>query len=333
MYLELLKLVYQTVRFVLNKKLPASKLLLKKSARRIRLPKFKKTVAYLFADSPLYHKQYSLVTGLVHPTGNLTFRATKTVFPKSLFHIKCLFELEEFAMYDFFNFQTASASDQKTRPLHNTAHTPARLNFFYKIRTSIKIFRLHTLMFFGRSYKTEHRANLFLKTFSSMSTLAYIWFFEFNLAVFLVKVGFTESIKKSHMLVASDSCALNGGFSHSRWTLVSPGDLVQMTLSGAFTWWLLSSLGQKLNLTQKYAKLVTKLFFRKKLGGVRVPKQKKALTLTWSKQKPFHLFEVDPKTASVFLLPYKNNATYFRLVFTLWLNYWNFRVVLWKYRT
>lgn len=216
MYLELLKLVYRTVRFTLNKKLPATKLLFRGSVRRLRLPRFKRTIAFLFSDAPSYHKQYSLVTGLVQPAGSLNFRTVKTAFPKSLFHIKCLFELEEFAMYDFFNFQTASAPDQKARPAHNTTHAPTRLNFFYKIRTSIKIFRLHTLMFFGRSYKTEHRTNLFLKTFSKMSTLAYIWFFEFNLAVFLVKVGFAESIKKGHMLVSTDNCALNGSFSHTR---------------------------------------------------------------------------------------------------------------------
>ena len=173
-YLELLKLVYRTIRFVLNKKLPVTKLLFRGSARRIRLSRFKKSIASLFSDSPSYHKQYSLVTGLVKTTGSLTFRTVKTGFPKSLFHIKCLFELEEFTMYDFFNFQMASAPDQKTRPLHNTTHAPTRLNFFYRIRTSIKIFRLHTLMFFGKSFKTEHRTNLFLKTFSSMSTLAYI---------------------------------------------------------------------------------------------------------------------------------------------------------------
>lgn len=333
MYLELLKLVYRTVRFTLNKKPPVAKLLIRGSARRLRLPRFKRVIASLFSDAPFCHKQYSSVTGLAQHAGSLVFRTVKTAFPKSLFHIKCLFELEEFAMYDFFNFQTASAPEQKTRPAHNTTHAPTRLNFFYKIRTAIKIFRLHTLMFFGKSYKTEHRTNLFFKTFSTMSTLAYIWFFEFNLAVFLVKVGFAESIGKGHMLVATDNCALNGGFSHPKWTLVSPGDLVQLTFSGMFIWWLITSLGQKLNLTKRYAKLVAKLFFRKRSGGIRVPQQKKGLILTWSKQKPFHLFEIDPKTSSVFLLPYKNNSTYFRLVFTLWLNYWNYRIVLWKYRT
>lgn len=180
------------------------------------MPRFKRSIASLFSDSPSYHKQYSRVTGVLQAAGSINFRAAKAAFPRSLFHIKCLFELEEFAMYDFFNFQTASAPDQKTRPSHNTTHPPIRLNFFYKIRTSIKIFRLHTLMFFGKSYKTEHRTNLFLKTFSSMSTLAYIWFFEFNLSVFLVKVGFAESISKGHMLVASGSCSVGGDFNHQR---------------------------------------------------------------------------------------------------------------------
>lgn len=298
-----------------------------------RLPRFKKTVQALFAYTPKAHLQNSRLTGVLSHPRSAIFPALRSSFPKALFHIKCLFELEEFATYDYFNFQKTSAPIKKPKTSHSIVNAPVRLNFFYRIRTSIKIFRMHTLMFFRRSHKTEHRTNLFFKTFSSMSTLAYMWFFEFNLAVFLVKVGFCSSLLVGNALVATDCCFVNGATGHSRWSLVKPGDLVQLPFGGFFLWWLINSLHHKLNITRRYSKLMVKLFFKRSPAALSPLKRKKALSLTWSKQKPFHLIEIDPKTASAFLLPYKNNHIYFKLTFTMWLNYWNYRVTLWKYRT
>jgi hypothetical protein len=133
-----------------------------------------------------------------------------------LFHIKCLFDVEEFALYDLFNFYKTTSTTQKPRSAHNTVNAPSRLNFFYKIRSSIKLFRLHTLKFMETSFNTERKTNLFFKVFSSMSTVAYMWFFEFNLAVFLVKINFSESIKHAHALITKQLCVVNSNYVNAR---------------------------------------------------------------------------------------------------------------------
>jgi ribosomal protein S4 len=65
-----------------------------------------------------------------------------------------------------------------------------------------------------------------------MSTVAYMWFFEFNLAVFLVKINFSESIKHAHALITKQLCVVNSDYVNARWVIVKPGDIIQLPLSG-----------------------------------------------------------------------------------------------------
>jgi hypothetical protein len=60
-----------------------------------------------------------------------------------------------------------------------------------------------------------------------------------------------------------------------------------------------------------------RLFFRKKAGGVKSYKKKRAVNMVWSKSKSFKFIEIDPKTFSAALLPYSNNSIYLKLVLTL----------------
>lgn len=202
---------------MLKKKLKRQpKLILPAQKRKPQTIRLKKTISFLFAPTVVGYKFKRLLAGVFNNPAAVVFLSPKLAFPKGLFHIKCLFDLEEFATYDYFNFQKANGSYQKVLQPHSIANEPIRFNFFYRIRTAIKIFRTHTLMFFEHSYNTEHRTNLFFKTFSTMSTLAYMWFFEFNLGVFLVKVNFCKSFQSGLMFLASDICTINGNNSHSR---------------------------------------------------------------------------------------------------------------------
>ena len=65
---------------------------------------------------------------------------------KALFHIKCLFDLNEFLVYDFYNFYATRIIGTKAK-LNEPTNAPYKINFFYYIRRSIKIFRMHTLRF------------------------------------------------------------------------------------------------------------------------------------------------------------------------------------------
>lgn len=99
---------------------------------------------------------------------NLNLSQCRPVFSvRSLFHIKCLFDVNEYLMYDFYNFYTAKLQKRHKRykKAHFDAFTPTKLNFFYYIRRSIRIFRLHTLRFFKVSFNTERKTNLFFKSF------------------------------------------------------------------------------------------------------------------------------------------------------------------------
>ena len=91
----------------------------------------------------------------------------KSFSVRSLFHIKCLFDVNEYLMYDFYNFYAARLR-QKVKKIKKVQYgffAPTKLNFFYYIRRSIKIFRLHTLRFFKTSFNTERKTNLFFKSF------------------------------------------------------------------------------------------------------------------------------------------------------------------------
>lgn len=255
------------------------------------------------------------------------------VFPKSLFHIKCLFDIEEFAAYDLFNFYFSTSPKFKPNNNYTSGWAPTKLNFFYRIRASIDTFRLHTLKFFEKSFKTERRVNLFFKAFTGIKALAYMWFFEFNLAVFLVKLNFSSSIKNAHGLINASLCTVNNHWASTRWMTVKPGDFIRLPISTYLLSWFKDNILRKLSTRYGHARFINRLFFRKRAGGIKKHKLRRSLALVWSKNKPFKFIETDPKTFTAVLLPYKNNFIYYRLTLTLWLNYWNFRVTLWKYKT
>lgn len=99
---------------------------------------------------------------------NLNLNRCRPVFSvRSLFHIKCLFDINEYLMYDFYNFYAAKLQKRckRFKKTRFEAFTPTKLNFFYYIRRSIRIFRLHTLRFFKVSFNTERKTNLFFKSF------------------------------------------------------------------------------------------------------------------------------------------------------------------------
>lgn len=334
-YINIIQVINQTlINFFLKKsQIVYVQKIAKGHRTALRLPRFKRTLREVFAN----HPPSVLFSGLMY--GRLLFaptslrRPNRSTFPRELFHIKCLFDVEEFALYDLFNFYKTTSTFQKPHSSHNIINEPLRLNFFYKIRSSIKLFRLHTLKFMETCFNTERRVNLFFKVFSSIPTISYMWFFEFNLAVFLVKIYFSESIKHAHALITKQICTINLTYINTRWAIIKPGDIIQLPLSRLLSLWLRNSLLNKLNGAKRYAKLMTKLFFKKKVGGIRAYKKKKAISLVWSKHKTFKFIEIDPKTFSAALLPYANNSIYLKLVLTLWLNYWNYRVTLWKYNT
>lgn len=147
---------------------------MKGNRESLRSVRFKRTLREVFADRPSSVLFSGLTYGRLEHSSTSLRRPNRSTFPRELFHIKCLFDVEEFALYDLFNFYKTTLTLQKPQSSHNTANAPSRLNFFYKIRSSIKLFRTHTLKFMETSFNTERKANLFFKVFSSMSTISYM---------------------------------------------------------------------------------------------------------------------------------------------------------------
>lgn len=99
-----------------------------------------------------------------------------SALPKALFHIKCIFNLNEFKFYDCINFYMANKLPLSTEiqyPTSSYEFLPIRINFFFRIKKSMRTLRSHTLRFFVKSPKTERRATLFLESLSSVSAMGY----------------------------------------------------------------------------------------------------------------------------------------------------------------
>lgn len=85
-----------------------------------------------------------------------------------------------------------------------------KINFFYYIRGSINVFRANTLLYFNLYYPTEHRVNLFFNGFKGIPVLAYAWFFEYNVLLFLIKLKLSVSFHASILLIYNDIVFING---------------------------------------------------------------------------------------------------------------------------
>lgn len=299
---------------------------------RVLSRRSKNYIERIITENFLSSRTPKTLVGKVKPIHLLVTKKVSESFPKGLFHIKCVFDLNELLAYDAFNFYRSTLPGKTPRNVSAIAWSPTKLNFFYRIRYSIQIFRAHTLRFFEISFRTEHRVNLFFKTLERFNAMTYMWFFEFNASIFLVKVGFTESMLHSIHLIGLGICSVSGELIRNRWQQIKPGAVIQMPLGLYHTQRLIFIMAHRLNFTKYYKSFMYRFFLRKKLP-LKTGKRNNLILSIFNKYRSFKFIEFDVKTATAILLPYKDNMVYFRLIFIFWINYWNFRVVLWKYRT
>lgn len=257
---------------------------------------------------------------------------------KHLFHIKTIFNLNEFLLYDFYNFHNSVRRYNKNKNLlfnRQAIKKPwKKINFFYYIKNSIDVFRVHTSKFFNFKHRTTINTTLFLKSFFSMTTLAYIWFFEYSVVYFCVKLRFAESMGQSLSLLKNSFFFVNFSAVFDKWHILKPNDIVQ-SLFSLYTLLKYKNTILKVFRFFKY----TKKFFRKSIFRSRKKKVKlpfilrKAVWLNNTKGLNFRMFEVDYKSLTVIILPYNNPAIFFKYITLTWINFWNFKVSNWKYDT
>jgi hypothetical protein len=255
---------------------------------------------------------------------------------KAFFHIKTFFNINEFIMYDFYNFHKSALNTTiryKKIPPKIIAKKPwKKLNFLYYIRYSIDTFRTHTLQFFKIKFKTDRRATVFFNSFRNLTPLSYVWFFEYSIPYFLVKIRFAESISQGLLLSLSSLVFVNNTNSFDRWDIVKPGDVIQLP----FNIYILSRLKWMVlrffDFFRRTRKFFKRTILRAKKHRTKMPNiMIKANHLNVSKQFHLRLLESDYKCLTIILMPYSNPTLYYSALTLFWLNFWNYRLNVWKY--
>lgn len=255
---------------------------------------------------------------------------------KAYFHIKTIFNLNEFLLYDFYNYHSKlllkTPAVNKLKLLHQGSKPWKKINMFYRIRYSIDIIRTHTLQFFQTSFRTDRKATIFFKGFNGLSVLSYVWFFEYSIPYFLVKLRLAESLGQGLMLTRSDVVFINHGTNLTRWSVISPGNLLQFVFTLFNIVRVKFMIIKFLNFFRRIKKFFKRTMFKPRKHRIKMPKHmNKSVHLVNSKHMHIRLMEVDYKSLSFVLLPYNSPTVYFSFLTLFWLNFWNYRLNVWKY--
>lgn len=255
---------------------------------------------------------------------------------KSFFHIKIFFNISEFLMYDFYNFHRTmlnASTRYKNIPKKVIPKKPwKKLNFLYRIKYSIDTFRTHTLQFFKIKFKTDRKTTVFFNSLRGLNPLSYIWFFEYSLPYFLVKIRFAESISQGLLLTLSNLVFINGNAYFDRWDIVQPNDVIQLPFNIYVLVRLKWMVLRFFNFFKRTYKFFKRTILRSKKYRVKMPGiTTKANHINVSKQFHLRLLESDYKSLTVILMPYANPTLYYASLTLFWLNFWNYRLNVWKY--
>ena len=257
---------------------------------------------------------------------------------KGYFHIKTIYNLHEFLLYDYYNFYKNSINFNINNLANNEEHEPSKpwkkLNFMYYIKQSINVFRIHTLRFFKFKSQSTRKNTIFFQGFDGFSVLAYIWFFEYSLPYFLIKTRFAESIGQGFSICYTGLLFVNNLNQINKWAYVTPGDFLQVTFSLYYCLRIKKIIINFLSFFKKSKKFLIKTTIHQRNKNFQMPYiNKKSVWLNSSKQITLRFFECDYKTNSVCLLPYNNPNVYYTCLTLMWSNFWNYRTNNWKYKT
>ena len=255
---------------------------------------------------------------------------------KSFFHIKIFFNINEFLMYDFYNFHkgaiTNGLKSKNISPKFIPKKPWRKLNFFFYIKYSIDVFRTHTLQFFKTKFSSDRKVTVLLNGFRGLTSLSYIWFFEYSLPYFLVKTRFAESIGQGLTLVLGDVIFINNSTGFSKWSFVSPKDIMQLLFNIYFIVrlkWMIYKFFDFFRRTKRFFK---RTILRAKRYRTKMPKTTaKGIHLNNSKHLHLRFLETDYKSLSVVLLPYSNPQICYSALTLFWLNFLNYILNVWKY--
>ncbi len=258
------------------------------------------------------------------------------ILSKNLLHIKYIQSLPEYYLNDLIIFfhdiwSYKSANSDKFNNLFNRSMFSIErslINIFYRIKRTIHFLRIVYLEFFKIKYNTTKHINMFFFSLKHISVLNYIWFLEYNCSLFLIKIKFSNSIKYSRFLFKNNLFFNNNILYFSKWTFFKVNTYNQLIIC-LWTFYKILKFFKKLNMFLLYIDL----FYETNDNIVKNFTQiKKKYSNNYTfKYLFFKYIEIDYKILTFILLPIISYKLYYNYILLMWFNYWNHRVVNWKF--
>lgn len=309
---------------------------------------FKKKInAKVMGNKKFYRRffKFQFVFKKIIPTTNAKNSAfiwtgrTKNSFGlKNLFHLKCVLDLEEFYIYDLYNYYAATTNLNKFYFNSETLKARYKLwkkfNFFYNIRRSVNKVRSYFSVFYGITGYTEKKLNTVFWGLRGVSTLGYTWFLEFNVTFVIIRLKYASSVEQSHLMLQNSIVFLDNNTVDNMWEHINIGQSLNIVFAKSGLLLLKKRILLTIN-SQKNIKNFIKNYYFSFFMRHNKPQwlTQRAKKLYFAKAHFFKFIESDYKCGKNFLIPYINPSVYFNYIQFMWSNSWNYRINTWKYRS
>ncbi len=209
-------------------------------------------------------------------------------------------------------------------------------HIYNKIRSGIKFLRLSFSQMFNKVTRTVKQTNTFFHPFRKLSSFQFLWFTEFNLGCFLIKLKFSTSLFFSRIILWQSWVFLSDHIYPHTYSIISPNTYLQFLLGYRtffFVRYFFFRFFRLLKFFNKYLWTINKrnrfVFYdnRKK------EKLYRFFYLGVFDVKFTKLFEMDYMTLTFIFLPPWNEVFLINYIYFVWANHWNHKVVTWKYLT
>lgn len=310
---------------------------------------FKSSMPYLYDNFLILSQNFSTNLKnnidsylLISDWGYCEFLFNKnSLLIRSLLNIKFLRSIPEYQINDlilFFNNVQYSTTDvdENNDDNENGIYNENDLiiddnliNIFFKIKRSIHVIRVLFLEFFSVRFKTKQKIDLYFFSFRSYSTLSYIWFLEYNILMFLIKIKLSNSIKFSNFIINNSLIFNNKINNFDRWTFITINTYTQFIICR----WSFYKIFNQINIINNFIKSWSQILNTNKiLQQKNIPLvDKKYMNIYTFKFIFFKFLESDYKIFTFILLPINNSKMYYNYILLLWFNYWNHKITTWKF--
>jgi hypothetical protein len=177
---------------------------------------------------------------------------------------------------------------------------------------------------------TLRKQQFFTQTIKPAAVLGYLWLFEYNVPLFLVKLNFSASPLEARILMLAGVVYINHHPVRLRWETIRPLQTIQLVISVFSFLKIRARILNFINLFQKLRRLVKRFYSRRRRFGRPLALIAYSGFLVFSKTRHYSYIEVDYRSLCAVLLPVRDFTNYYKYLWSLWINYWNYRTLGWK---